>query len=230
MPIPVDYREELMMATVNSSKHLVSVELWKGIIPEVVTNPSGTYRPLKQWPSPSANSAGVENPSFVWQINKWGYFTFFVVDQGETFEESFNVTLDIRFYNYWDIQSLFIPEGLETYNIPTVNETFPLLETLYIQANETSFLSINSNTANKKVSLEIFRDFLPNNAAVNWSAQYDVVTRQPKLGSDSGEVDPSIQNLILSSGLYSIVVVCRDSYTEQVDISLEVDFTSCNGS
>ena len=65
---------------------------------------------------------------------------------------------------------------------------------------------------------------------MNWSAQYDMVTQQPKLNSDSDEVDPSIQNLTLSSGLYSIVVVCRDSYTEQVDISLEVDFTSCNGS
>ena len=80
------------------------------------------------------------------------------------------------------------------------------------------------------MSLEIFRDFLPNNAAVNWSAQYDMVTRQPKLDSDSGEVDPLIQNLTLSSGLYSIVVVYRDSYTEQVDISLGVDFVSRNGS
>jgi hypothetical protein len=53
-----------------------------------------------------------------------------------------------------------------------------------------------------------------------------VVTRQPNLANDSGEVDPSIQNLILSSGRYSIVVVYRDSYAEQVDISLAVKFTS----
>jgi hypothetical protein len=111
IPIPVDYREGLMTASVNSSKHLVSVELWKGIIPEVVTNPSGTYRPLKQWSSQAASSPSVENHSFGWQINKWGYFTFFVVDQEEIFKESFNVTVDMRFYNYWDMQSLFIPEG-----------------------------------------------------------------------------------------------------------------------
>ena len=150
MPIPVDYKGGLMVASVNSSKHLVSVELWKGIITEVVTSPSGTYRPLEQWPIQSANSAGVENPSFVWQINTCGYFTFFVVDQGETFEESFNVTVDINFYNYWDIQSLFIPEGSETYNITTFNGMFPLLKTLYIQANETSLLSINSDTATRR--------------------------------------------------------------------------------
>ena len=100
-----------MTASVNSSTHLVSAELWKGIIPEVVTNPSGTYRPLKQWSSQADSSSGVENQSYEWQIDKWGYFTFFVVDQEEIFKESFNVTVDMRFYNYWDMQSLFIPEG-----------------------------------------------------------------------------------------------------------------------
>ncbi len=230
IPIPVDYREGLMMASVNSSKHLVSVELWQGIIPEVVTNPSGTYRPLKQWPIQSANGSGVENPSFVWQINKWGYFTFFVVDREEAFTESFNVTVDIRFYNYWDIKSLFVSKGTQICNITAFTETFPLLKTLYIQANESSSLSINSKTANRKVSIEIFNDFLPDNAVINWSEQYDMVARQPKFGNDSGEVDPSILNMFLPCGRYSILVMYRDSYTAQVDISLEVEFTSWKGS
>jgi len=94
-----------------------------------------------------------------------------------------------------------------------------------LQANEPSILSINSETANKKVSIEIFNGLLPNNAVINWSAQYDMVTRQPNLKDDSGKVDPSIQNLSLSNGQYSIIVVNRDNYTEQVDISLEVEFT-----
>jgi hypothetical protein len=227
MPIPVDYREGLMMASVNSSKHLVSIELWQGVIPETMsTRQSETFKPVKQWPIPSANSSGVENPSFVWQINKWAYFTFLIVDREETFKESFNVTVDVRFYNYWDIQALFIPEGSEIYNITAFNETFPLLKTLYIQANESSILSIDSTTANRKISLEIFNDLLPNNAVMNWSAQYDMVTRQPKFDNDSGEVDPSIQNLFLPYGQYSILVVYRDSYTEKLDISLEVEFTS----
>ncbi len=224
IPIPVDYRGGLMMASVNSSKHLVSVEFWKGVIPETMsTRQSETFEPVKQWPIAAANSSGVENPSFVWQINKWGYFTFLIVDR-ETFTESFNVTVDLRFYNYWDIQSLFVSEGSEIYNITAFNEVFPLLKTLYIQPNETSILSVNSTTASKKISLEIFNDFLPNNAAVNWNAQYEIVKRQPDLNSDLGEVDPSIQNLILPYGRYSILVVYRDNFTEQVDISLEVEF------
>lgn len=223
LPVPVDYREGLMMVSVNSSKHLVSVELWQGIIPEVVTNPSGTYSPLKQWPIQTSNSVGVENPSFVWQIDKWGYFTLFVVDQEETFEENFTVTVDIQVYNYWDINSLFISEGSEIHDITSFDETFPLLKTLYIKANESSSLNVNSMTNNKKISLEVFSGFLPNNAVINWSAQYNTVTRQPSLNNNTGEVEPSIQNLPLPSGHYSILVVYRDSYTEQVDISLEIE-------
>ncbi|MBN1245330.1 hypothetical protein JXA31_07025 [Candidatus Bathyarchaeota archaeon] len=117
MPIPVDYREGLMMATVNSSKHLVSVELWNEIIPETMnTHLLEKSTLVKKWPVQSANSSGVENPSFVWQINKWGYFTFLIVDREETFKESFNVTVDIRFYNYWDKESLFMPEGATMQN------------------------------------------------------------------------------------------------------------------
>jgi hypothetical protein len=231
IPIPVDYREGLMRASVNSSKHLVSAELWTGTIPETVTKPSRPFELWKQWPIPSANTSGVENPSFVWQIDKAGYFTLMIVDQEETFKESFNVTVDIRFYNYWSKQSLFVSEDSQIYNITTFNETFPLLKTLYIQTNEPASLSIYSTSANKNISLEIFNDFIPNNALINWSTQYTMVTRQPNLNNESGEVDPSIQNLFLLSGRrYSILVVYRDSYTEKVDISLEVEFTSWNGS
>jgi hypothetical protein len=226
LPVPADYREGLMMVSVNSSKRLVSVELWQGEIPEVVTNPSGTYIPLKQWPIQTDSSVGVENPSFVWQINKWGYFTLFVVDQEETFEENVTVTVDIQVYNYWDINSLFISEGSEIHDITSFDETFPLLKTLYIKANESSILNVNSMTSNKKISLEVFSGFLPNNAVINWSAQYNTVTRQPSLNNHTGEVDPSIQNLPLPSGHYSILVVYRDSYTEQVDISLEIELVA----
>jgi hypothetical protein len=210
-----------MTVTVNSSKHLVSVELWKGIIPEVVTSPSGTYVPLKQWPAQAANS--VENPSFVWQIDKWGYFTIFVVNH-EELEGAFNVTVDIEVYTYWDVQSLFVSEGSKVYSITSLNEAFPLLKTLYIQTNGSSILNINSMTNNKKISLEVYGGFLPN-SVVNWSAQYNMVTRQPSLNS-TGEVDPSIQNLPLPQGQYSILVVYRDSYTEQADISLEVELAA----
>ena len=158
-------------------------------------------------------------------MDKWGYFTFFVVDREETFTKSFNVTVDIRFYNYWDIKSLFVTQGSENYNFTASNETFPVLKMLYVRANESSMLSISSKTANKKISIEVFNGLLPSNAVINWSAQYDRVKTQPNLKDNSG-VDPYIQNLSLPKGQYSILVVNRDSYTEQKNISLEVEFTS----
>lgn len=80
-------------------------------------------------------------------------------------------------------------------------------------------------TSNKNISIEVFSDFLPNNAVINWSTQYDRIAAQPNFNY-KGEVAPSIQSLQLTSGWYSILVVYRDSYTEQVDISLEVEFTA----
>jgi hypothetical protein len=226
IPIPVDYREGLMMASVNSCTHLVNVELWKGIIPEnMSTNQLEKPELVKEWPIQYANNSGVENPSFVWQVDRAGYFTFLITDQEETFRGSFNVTVDIRFYNYWDIKSLFIPQGLETYNITASDETFPLMKALYVQVNEPSILSINSTTFNKKICLEIFNGLVPNNSVINWSEQYEMVKWQPNF-NDSGEVNPSIQNMFLPYGKYSILVIYKDNYTEQANISLEVKFTS----
>ena len=107
IPIPVDYKDGVMAASVNSSKQLVTVELWNGIIPET-TNTSllDKYQLVESWPNQPADSSGVEDPSFTWQINKTGYFTFLIVNQDN---RSLNSTVDIRFYNYWDKNSLVIP-------------------------------------------------------------------------------------------------------------------------
>ena len=226
LPIPVDYKTGLMMTSVNSSKRLVNVELWNGIIPETMnTNPLDKSKLVEKWPLPSANSTDIENPSFVWQVNRAGYFTFLITNREDATNESFNVTVDIRFYNYWDIKSLFVPQGSEIYNFTASNETYPVIKTLYIQADEPFLLNISSKTANKKMSIEVFNGFLPSNAVINWSAQYDKVKTQPNQDG-LGEVDPYIQNLSLPKGQYSILVVNRDSYTEQEDISLKVEFTS----
>jgi len=105
IPIPADYREGLMMASFNSSKHLVDVELWNRIISEKENASSlDKSKLVMKWPVTLTNSSGVENLSFVWQINRAGYFTFLIVDREETLEESFNVTLDLRFCNCWDAE------------------------------------------------------------------------------------------------------------------------------
>ena len=110
IPIPVDYKEGLMMVSVNSSNHLVSVELWNEIIPETANaNLLEKSTLVKKLPMASANSSGVDSPSFSWQVNKWGYFTFLIVNREGTFKESFSVTVVISFYNYWDKESMHTP-------------------------------------------------------------------------------------------------------------------------
>jgi hypothetical protein len=227
IPIPVDYSEGLMMTSVNSCTHSVNVELWNGIVPEnMSTDQLEKSELVKQWPSQSTNKSSVENPSFVWQVDRSGYFTFLIADQEKAFKGIFNVTMDIRFYNYWDKNQLFVNEGSTIYDVSTSSETFPLMKTLYIQADEPAVLSINSTTFGKKISLEIFKEFLPIDAVMNWSAQYEILTRQPSLNETSGAVNPSIQNMFISYGEYSILIVDRDSSATQESALVEVKFTS----
>ncbi len=224
LPIPVDYGEGLMIASVNSYGHLVSTELWTGIYSDTNSSVEEKFEVIKRWPQ-SINDTGVKNPSFVWEVDRAGYFTFWVFGR-EPFKENFTVTVDLRFYNYWDIKSLFVSRGLEVYNATMLEETFPLIKVLYVEVDEPSILSINCTTSGKKMSLEIFQDYVPNTVAMNWSEQYYMLRRQPDLNETFGEVNPSIQNMFLTIGKYSILVVYRDDYVEQANISLEIEFTS----
>jgi len=105
VPVPVDYREGLMVFSVNNCQ-LVDVELWTGLISaEMITNPLGGSMFVKKWSTEFSSSSGVENSSFEWQIDRAGYFTFRIVDREATFTEDFNITLDLRFYNYWELES-----------------------------------------------------------------------------------------------------------------------------
>jgi hypothetical protein len=100
MPLPVDYREGKMELSVNSYQSL-EVELWTGLIPaEKIADPflSGEFI--------FVNKTWVENPSFKWQpIDRAGYFTFKIIDRDETLTEDFDITLDLRFSNYWELET-----------------------------------------------------------------------------------------------------------------------------
>jgi len=108
IPVPADYREGLMTATFRSSEHLFDVELWNGIIKET-GNTMDKSKLVMQWSVPAENISDVEDPSFVWQINRAGYFTFLIFDRTDAFKESFNVAIDIRFYNCWDPETVEVP-------------------------------------------------------------------------------------------------------------------------
>jgi len=106
MSLPVDYREGKMIFSANSCQSL-EVELWTGLIPaEMIAEPLGEFIFVKKWFIQSNNSSDIENPSFEWQVDRAGYFTFRIVNKEETTAEDFGVTLDLKFYNYWELESL----------------------------------------------------------------------------------------------------------------------------
>ena len=89
-----------------SSYQSLEVELWTRLVPaEMTANPSGEFMFVKKGSVQSSNSSVVENPSFEWQIDRAGYFTLRIVAVGETFMENFNVTLDLRFLNCWELEA-----------------------------------------------------------------------------------------------------------------------------
>ena len=104
MPLPVDYREGKILLSVNSCRSL-EVELWTGLIPtEMIAEPVGEFMFIEKWFIQS-NSSGFENQSFEWQVDRAGYFTFRIIDREETTPEDFCVTLDLKFYNYWELEA-----------------------------------------------------------------------------------------------------------------------------
>ncbi len=87
MPIPVDYRERRMSVSVNSPQSVSVILEWNGVVPE---------EKIRLEPSDSVQFGST---SFVWKsIHKAGNFTFSIHTDGKE-AESFEVTLDIRFYN-----------------------------------------------------------------------------------------------------------------------------------
>jgi hypothetical protein len=100
LPIPVDYREGVMTASVNSSKPL-DIELWNGLVPaDQIENPSVNSTLIAQWSIQCSNSSSVENSSFTWHIDAAGYFTFIVLDKEKGLEGTFNASVDLSFQNY----------------------------------------------------------------------------------------------------------------------------------
>jgi hypothetical protein len=102
LPIPVDYRTGTITVSVNSTKP-VDLELWNGLIlTDKIDSASENFMIAK---SPYANATSIEPFSFQWHIDKAGYFTIRVIDKEEIFQGGFNVTLNVVFYNSWDLES-----------------------------------------------------------------------------------------------------------------------------
>jgi hypothetical protein len=97
LPIPVDYRGGLMIATINSPNP-VNVKLWNGLVP-IGDIQSSLEKPIRTWSGLCNNTLGFENSGFIWRTQKAGYYTFQIINAENTMTNTFNVTVNLRFYN-----------------------------------------------------------------------------------------------------------------------------------
>jgi hypothetical protein len=89
-----------MAASVNTSKP-IDLQLWTGLIPtQKIETPTETSMFIVEWLLGGNNSAAAR--SFSWQIDLAGYFTVRISNE-EHLQGSFNVTVNLQFYNQWDL-------------------------------------------------------------------------------------------------------------------------------
>jgi hypothetical protein len=99
LPIPVDYRGGTITASANSSKP-IQIELWNELVTtEKIENPAVNFMIAK---SHVVNSSGIGNFTLNWRIDRAGYFTIRIVDNEQSLDTAFNVTLNLTFRNYWE--------------------------------------------------------------------------------------------------------------------------------
>jgi hypothetical protein len=102
LPIPVDYKGGLIVASINSSTPL-QIQLWSELIPNDKIEKPSEQEFMYVAQSPVNASAPY---SLTWSIDRAGYFTFRVLGNETAAPAPFNVTLDLKFYNWWDSSSV----------------------------------------------------------------------------------------------------------------------------
>jgi hypothetical protein len=93
LPIPVDYRGGLMIATVTSCKP-VNVTLYNGLFDNIQDS-----KPIRTRSGLCNNTLGFESSGFIWRTEKAGYYTVHIIDAENSPSKAFNVTVNLRFYN-----------------------------------------------------------------------------------------------------------------------------------
>jgi hypothetical protein len=114
MPFPVDYRKgniTVTIVSINCTTHL-DLQLWKGIIPAdqlPLPYPDETDNRFIVANSPVTDDFNNPMSNLSWQgkdnegIDTPGYFIIRVLDRNEAHNQPIEVTLDIRFYSFYDL-------------------------------------------------------------------------------------------------------------------------------
>ncbi len=100
LPIPDDYKEGNMTASINCSDPL-EIQLWYGQVPlSKLENRTGIYQLEAQWSTQRGNSSAPLGSSFTWHVDLAGYFTLIAIDKRTGLTQPLNATVNIVFRNY----------------------------------------------------------------------------------------------------------------------------------
>lgn len=107
LPIPVDYRNLTMIASIYNLRHPINVELWRGIIPdEMIGSPQkelelAGFELLRKNSTKSDSNSFAQDLLMTWEpVDKSGYFTIRAEILGrEELHENYNFAIDLRFYD-----------------------------------------------------------------------------------------------------------------------------------
>ena len=92
-----------MGAYVNSSRQLM-IQLWSGLVPANEINKLSENRePIIQWVTQHNENSSIITPSFIWPVDKSGYFTFRVLSKEADLQSPLNITLHLKFYSFLEL-------------------------------------------------------------------------------------------------------------------------------
>jgi hypothetical protein len=97
---------------------------------------------------------------------------------------------------------------------PTLMVNLPLI-------NESKTIAINATTSGKNICLELYEGMIQPWETTDWWLHHNLVVRSPNTLTN-GEVNPLLVWTTDKSGLYTLVVVLRDSYQNDTKVSVQV--------
>ena len=112
--------------------------------------------------------------------------------------------------------------SLNSIDMEMTNTTLPPTLMVYLPfLHENETIQVQTNSFKKAIGLEIYKGIIQPWENTNWSQSHDLAAKT--LGSIvQGQTNPSLVWKATKSGLYTLVIVLRDGYSEDTKVDLQI--------
>jgi 4-amino-4-deoxy-L-arabinose transferase-like glycosyltransferase len=116
-----------------------------------------------------------------------------------------------------------------TLTMKITNNTMPPTLTVYLpMLNASETLTVNATSNGQPIGIELYEGVIQPWETTNWWHNHNLATRSPAF-TNSGLVDPSMVWETKHSGLYTVVIVLRDSYRGDATVALQINVSTSGG-